>query len=257
VSGFTKFPNAVLLDPTLSVGARLLYGCLRHHARGEDECFPGLERLAGYLGVTTRSVHGYVEELVAAGLVEKRRQGRGRTNRYLLRESRSEADFRSSDVSGATLPIQIGSLAPIQTGSRLPPKEMQFKKTQVKKTREVLISTGAHALAVEVLAVFNELTGKSFTATAYGTKIAQRINEHPELDLDAHRQIIERNLAAPWWDTLCPSVIYGNASQFERAMQCDGKRLTRTRGDRQAAAIAKLQAFIAGDEEAPPEIVGW
>jgi hypothetical protein len=135
LDGYAQVPNAVLLDSTLTAGARLLYALLVHYAWQDGECFPGQERLARDLGVSDRTVRSYMDELVRRGLVAKQRRGRGATNLYALveGESRPEADFRSEDMTGRVVPLKTGSLLPVQTGSVLPPTKTQRTKTQETK----------------------------------------------------------------------------------------------------------------------------
>jgi hypothetical protein len=73
--GFTMIPNAVLTAAHLSSGARLLYGLLKMHAWQADNAYPGQERLAGYLGVSTRQVRTYQAELEQAGLITVEQRG--------------------------------------------------------------------------------------------------------------------------------------------------------------------------------------
>lgn len=82
-SGSTVVPTAVLRNSSLSSGAVRLYVLLCFYAaEGNDS--PSLDVLARDLGVTDRTVRNYNQELVEAGLVEIRRQGRMETNVYKL-----------------------------------------------------------------------------------------------------------------------------------------------------------------------------
>jgi hypothetical protein len=84
--GFTMIPNAVLTASRLSSGARLLYGLLKMHAWQADNAFPGQDRLAGYLGVSTRQVRTYQTELEDAGLITIEQRGLRQTNRYWIED---------------------------------------------------------------------------------------------------------------------------------------------------------------------------
>jgi hypothetical protein len=77
-------PNAVLLSPRLSAGAKILYALLRHYARQAEACYPGRERPARELPASARSLSHYLDELRAARLVTVQRRGQGKTNVYWL-----------------------------------------------------------------------------------------------------------------------------------------------------------------------------
>jgi len=83
-AGFTIIPNAVLRNPSLSLGAKTVYGVIKSHAWKDDSAVPGLERIGGFLGVTEETVRKYVKELVEAKLVKVVRRGQGRTNQYVI-----------------------------------------------------------------------------------------------------------------------------------------------------------------------------
>ncbi|HXH89710.1 MAG TPA: SgrR family transcriptional regulator [Gaiellaceae bacterium] len=98
-------------------------------------------------------------------------------------------------------------------------------------------------LAVRVLAAFNAMANAKFEAGKWREMIDARIREHPAITFEEHRAIIERNLAAPWWDTLSPSVIYANAAQFERAMHSDGRRRARATADHVGENLRWLESL--------------
>lgn len=74
-------------------------------------------------------------------------------------------------------------------------------------------------LAAQILAGFNEQAHTSYASKEWVSKAVMRIREHPEVTLEEHLAIIARSLADPWWrGNPNPSVIYGNAAQFERSL---------------------------------------
>jgi hypothetical protein len=137
-AGFTKMPNGVLLNAELSTQARLLYALLQYHARDSSECWPSMERLAGYMGFSRRTTSEYMNELVAAELVEKVRSGPHRNNVYRLMGSTLPI---SGQLSGSQLPttdVMMGSTVPMLMGSQLPKKKMHKKETE----EDLLLSGG-------------------------------------------------------------------------------------------------------------------
>ncbi|MEJ7569559.1 MAG: helix-turn-helix domain-containing protein [Gaiellaceae bacterium] len=129
--GFTQVANSVLLDNSLSHGARFTYTLLRLYAWQDEECFPGQETLAHAMGVHVRTVRRYLCELQDACLVESLQQGHGRTNRYRLkiRPDTSVLSDRTSMSAHDRTPMS----GPIEKKTQV--KKTQVKKTQVKKTQ--------------------------------------------------------------------------------------------------------------------------
>jgi len=82
--GFTQVPNHVLRDPKLSAGAKLVYAMLLSYAWHNDFAFPGQERMATQMGVTSRSVITYTKELEKKSFLTIARRGQGKTNIYTL-----------------------------------------------------------------------------------------------------------------------------------------------------------------------------
>lgn len=85
-------------------------------------------------------------------------------------------------------------------------------------------------MAVTLLQRFNELAGKKWEPrTTTGdhnpkvTQIIMRIRENPEITLEEHLAILDRNFKAPWWDgePSTVGVIY-NPETFPRAVVCTG-----------------------------------
>jgi len=83
--GFTMVPNHVLISKKVSVGAKLAYAMLLKYTYYDDSCFPGQERLAEEIGVSTRSVVKFIKELQDANFITVKRRGQGRSNVYTLK----------------------------------------------------------------------------------------------------------------------------------------------------------------------------
>ena len=82
--GFTQVPNFVLESERISPGAKLVYTMLLKYAWHNDYCYPGQERLAKDMGVTSRSVITYMQELEREEFVVVERRGQGKPNMYEL-----------------------------------------------------------------------------------------------------------------------------------------------------------------------------
>jgi len=79
--GFTKAPNDLIYDTTLSDGALRQYLVLRHHNRS-GRCFPDRETLAEETGVSLRTVDRRNRELIAHELIAFKRRGFSKSNEY-------------------------------------------------------------------------------------------------------------------------------------------------------------------------------
>ena len=82
--GFTQVPNHLLRSDKISAGAKLAYTMLLSYAWHNEFCFPGQERLAKDMGVTSRSVVTYIKELETEHFLTVQRRGQGRANLYEL-----------------------------------------------------------------------------------------------------------------------------------------------------------------------------
>lgn len=80
--GFAQVPNIVLRDSSLSGNEKTLYALLLSYAWQDAECFPGQERLAKNMGLTSRSIRQLLSELRGHHLIGWKRQGLGKVNLY-------------------------------------------------------------------------------------------------------------------------------------------------------------------------------
>lgn len=96
-AGFAQAPIPIVRNADLSAAARLLYITLTSYAWTDGSCYPGQERLAADLGVSSRMVRTYLAELTKAGLLTVSRRGMGQTNLYILEDPPPEAGFLSED----------------------------------------------------------------------------------------------------------------------------------------------------------------
>jgi hypothetical protein len=88
---FVMVSHDVLMDVNLSIGARLLYSIMLSYRFGKDFVFPGQERLAHLMNVTSRTIRTYLAELDKARTIRIERRGKTKTNLYhMLRLPQSE-----------------------------------------------------------------------------------------------------------------------------------------------------------------------
>ena len=82
--GFTQVPNFLFKKTGLSMGATVVYAKFLSYAWNNNYCFPGQQTLADDLDVSRKSVNTWIAELEAAGLIEIKQRGLGKTNLYTL-----------------------------------------------------------------------------------------------------------------------------------------------------------------------------
>lgn len=117
--GYVQIPNAVVLRKDLSVGARLVYGYLKHLAwkNGDGPVAPARKVVGDDLGLSEKAVTGYLKELGEAKsdpedpstppLVEVERRGQGNTNLYFLHDPQIGVSRKveSTLLEGSNLPF--------------------------------------------------------------------------------------------------------------------------------------------------------
>jgi len=64
-------PNAILRNPDLSFGAKVLYGRLAQFSGDNGRCYPSHSKIAAELGVKPRNVRNLIKELLEYGLLAK------------------------------------------------------------------------------------------------------------------------------------------------------------------------------------------
>jgi hypothetical protein len=92
--GFTQVPNALLRDPNLSNGAKVIGALLLSYRWENTWTSISEEALAACIGASVDTVQRYLSQLADAGVVERSRQGWGRWNRYYLVRLLDAAELR-------------------------------------------------------------------------------------------------------------------------------------------------------------------
>ena len=114
-----KWAHGVLPVIDLPPTEKLTLVCLAfHHFDKTGACFPSMQTLADDVGVTPRRIHTAVQNLIAWGLITKRRGGTAAgnaSNRYAL----FGAPKRPRQT-GKRVPVQTGTKKPVRTGTGFP-----------------------------------------------------------------------------------------------------------------------------------------
>lgn len=75
-------PECLIPYEKISWGAKILLAIINRYIGRKDVAWPGQERLAEMMGVSVRSISGYVSELESDGFIEVIQRGLGQTNMY-------------------------------------------------------------------------------------------------------------------------------------------------------------------------------
>ena len=94
-AGFAAVPYLVLKDIRLSVGARLAYAILLMYAWQEGSCFPGQQRMATDMGLSSRHLRRALAELRDVGYISWRKLMPGGTNTYTLHDVKSKLNAKA------------------------------------------------------------------------------------------------------------------------------------------------------------------
>ena len=115
--GFAAVPYEILLDTRLSIGARIAYSILLRYAWQEGSCFPGQERMARDIGISTRHLRRALAELRTHEYVSWRKLLPGGTNTYTIHDltSKLKAKAKRTPVSS-----QSGHIRPVNEDARVP-----------------------------------------------------------------------------------------------------------------------------------------
>lgn len=89
-SGFAAFPYLVMNDKSISICARFTYAMLLQFAWQEDKTYPKQQTLADRIGVSTRQVQRYLNELREAGYIVIERTDKRFHNTYIIKKVRSK-----------------------------------------------------------------------------------------------------------------------------------------------------------------------
>jgi hypothetical protein len=216
-----------VLESDASDRACRLYGLLSGmRDYGTDMATVGRKKLAKLLHCSEDSLDRAKAELEKLGAITVERGERvegGAIPRNVYTIHRT----RTATRTGAATPIAAQERLPDtrtdaamyereQNENPPPPTRQGRAPTQIGGKK---VTAEEESFAIEVLGVFNEISGRAFASKETLGKIVLRHREHADLDVAGHRAIIEGQFAAPWWSgDPSPSVIYGNGEVFDRAL---------------------------------------
>jgi len=195
-------------------------------------CHPSVERICEETEYGRTAVKDALRELSESGLVKRvrRRRSDGSLGTYSyefpMYEKPPRGQPRAGDgPSGEESPqTTTGTRRPAEPGKTLDQEQTPEPGTHVARVGAVdgrVATLREREIATAVLVAWNETTGQTLRATTWLRKIIMRIREHPQLDIEQHRAVIDAALRQEnrWWKgDPSPSVVYGNDALFERCV---------------------------------------
>jgi hypothetical protein len=161
---WSRIPPAIASRPDLSDRAKVIYGALFDRADQEGYCFPSLDTIGADVGRVARTVRRGTEELVSAGVLERRPQwqtpdspqlfdtpgdGRERSaNRYRLLVGVGDSPVRKV---GATSVPKVGATSVPKVGDRVGDRvgatsvPLRGDKRRGDKEKEILPAVSANS----------------------------------------------------------------------------------------------------------------
>lgn len=193
----------------------------------EGKCWPDKLEIVEKTGLSRATVYRAIRALKAAGYLSETTDSKGRECIFLRvpwashgetgkSQGETEASHRETDESQSENGTNKGTVkepSGTVTQGGQPRKRVEVDRKPV-TDREYLLATA-------IVDAFNLEAGTRVTVDAHLTPIVGRIREKPELSADDHREIIGAIFAGDrWWKGAPgPAIIYGNAEQFERAIE--------------------------------------
>jgi hypothetical protein len=97
--------NEVMLNPKITINAKVVYAAFCCHANTDLECFPGNVKLAKYLNVSSKYISRAVSELKDLGIITRKQRG---YNGPSMTEIMHGISFRKGKMIGHPLEKVLG-----------------------------------------------------------------------------------------------------------------------------------------------------
>lgn len=144
---FWAIPKEVAARTEISIEARFLFGILWTRKNGENVAWPGQATLAATMGCGERSIRRYIDELVAANLIEVEQQGLRRTNRYRILNGQN-------DRSRPDTAVRSGPDTAVRSHSKRTEEQEQKKESLAPAAQEGTVTVRKDADIIAVFEVF-------------------------------------------------------------------------------------------------------
>ncbi len=80
---FCKLPKEIISRKGLEIGDKNIFAVLANYQADNENCWPGIQRLINDTGLARSTVLDSIKRLELAGLLQVKRQGRGKSNLYI------------------------------------------------------------------------------------------------------------------------------------------------------------------------------
>jgi hypothetical protein len=195
------------------LGNRLTLLALAEYAHDDgSKAFPSNETLQRRTRLSERSVRDSLRSLETNGAIIQTGATKSGTRVYTVigpfnRGGQISPPAESAARGANSAPDPSRTVSPSLSGKS--PLTVDGRK----------VDPAEDGLAVEVLKVFNRVSGRNFGSKEAHGKIIMRIREHPELALADHERVIVAQFERPWWKgDPGVNVIYGNGDVFDSAL---------------------------------------
>lgn len=205
MAGYSALPRAVLFDNDISAGARLFYAGLQTYWWKSGECFASHATLAADFAISERQVQRYLHELIAAGHITERHQGRGQAKAYAPAKHDTDVGLEAPNTTDLS-PLRPDeganttdlsaqhdkSVAPNTTDLSAP-----YKKTPVKKNspKEEPLDIPGASPEREIWDYYRQKVQPQARINA-PEKIRTRLKK---FSVDELKRGIDNFAADPWW----------------------------------------------------------
>lgn len=216
---FVQIPADLLKDSSLSIGARFLFSLLACFANSDKKAWPSEETLAEHVGVTTRTVRNYLNELKEHGWIHQKRR-RQTSAVYLLpslpdrkqashqdEEDRKPPSYINKDRKQASdIENQDRKSVTNKTGKELPPNDNNITIARSDQNDK---DSAACAAGIEPFDAPGNFSVKHIKALKL-TRAQWTALLHNERQGKARKSLItfvENKLNQPAWAALVPAML--------------------------------------------------
>lgn len=212
---------------TGTTGAKCLLLLIANHASPSGVCFPGRHALAAECECRPETITANLARLEKVKLIwrhQRRRANGSRTSDWIVLGPLAKNRGEMVNADPEEYPHYIAEMARRGSGEDFSPESDRSGQVSSTGSPEVVREQARHISprwriskkkvepeawekTLDALAFYNEQTGSRLSAldgrgepSEVGKRVYLRVVAYPELDLDAHKDIIRRTLASRWWD---------------------------------------------------------
>ena len=219
--GYGNVAKLVMVDKTISIGAKALYSYLCSYAFGKDEAYPTVERIMQELNISENSFRRYRKELEDKGYITVEFKNIKGTNRNVYKinnlvEQKKEPQNLTPSKFG-TLPKST----PSKFGTQIIKDSKEYNNKNIINNKEKKEKTERHLTSIykseEFKETFNEFIDmrKSIKKPATNRAMEMIIKKLEKVDNEELAiQMLERSIINNWQDVFEIKERSGNGKKF-------------------------------------------